>query len=409
MSDAPKDQKGPLAGIRILDLTSVVFGAYATQMLGDLGADIIKVESPQVPGENGGDILRWAGHPPKGAPDDLGPLYMTINRNKRSIALDLASPEGRSALLEVLEDCQVFVASVRADGLARLGLAYEDLKAARPDLIYVHGSGYGAGGPYAGEPAYDDLIQSASGLADLLPRTDGDPRPRLLPSLIADKVSGLFMSQAILAALFHRERTGEGQFVEVPMFECVTSFNLAEHLYGHVYDPPTGPYGYTRVANPSRKPFKTLDGYIGLLPYSNRQWSQFFEIAGWTETHSKDVRFNTPRARSLNAAVLYAQMEEVTAQRTTKDWLDLLKPLGIPVTPTNRLDDLLEDPHLVAVGFFETQIHPKAGPWRAMRPPLNFSATPASIRRHPPTLGEHTEEVLDEARARRSARSKASS
>jgi crotonobetainyl-CoA:carnitine CoA-transferase CaiB-like acyl-CoA transferase len=232
-----------------------------------------------------------------------------------------------------------------------------------------------------------------------LPRTDGDDRPRLLPSLIADKVSGLFMTQAVLAALFHRERTGEGQFVEVPMFECVTSFNLAEHLFGHVFDPPTGPYGYTRVINPHRKPFRTLDGHIGLLPYSDRHWRLFFEIAGWTETLGRDPRFSTQKARSANAETLYARVEEVTATRTTQAWLDLLKPLGIPVTPTNRLDDLLKDPHLEAVGLFETRTHPTAGTWRAMRSPLRFSKTPPSIRREPPSLGEQTEEILAEARA----------
>jgi crotonobetainyl-CoA:carnitine CoA-transferase CaiB-like acyl-CoA transferase len=399
MDAAATTGMGPLLGVRILDLTSVVFGAYATQMLGDLGAEVIKVESPRGAGESGGDIMRWAGPTPEGAPDDLGPIYMTINRNKRSAALDLAAPDGRAVLLKVLESCQVFVSSIRAEGLARLGLGYEDLRAARPDLVYVHGSGYGAEGPYAGEPAYDDLIQSASGLADLLPRTDGDDRPRLLPSLIADKVSGLFMTQAVLAALFHRERTGEGQFVEVPMFECVTSFNLAEHLFGHVFDPPTGPYGYTRVINPHRKPFRTLDGHIGLLPYSDRHWRLFFEIAGWTETLGRDPRFSTQKARSANAETLYARVEEVTATRTTQAWLDLLKPLGIPVTPTNRLDDLLKDPHLEAVGLFETRTHPTAGTWRAMRSPLRFSKTPPSIRREPPSLGEQTEEILAEARA----------
>ncbi len=251
---------GPLAGVRVVDLTSVVFGAYATQMLGDMGADVIKIETPAGPKGGGGDVMRWAGHPPEGAPAELGPIFMTINRNKRSMLLDLRKGEDAEALRRLIATADVFAASVRYDGLKRLGFDYDGVKAIRPDIVYAHGAGYGSAGPYAGEPAYDDLIQSACGLADLLPRADGDPRPRLIPALIADKVSGLFMTQAICAALYHRQRTGEGQFVEVPMLECLTSFTLAEHFYGHVYDPPTGPWAYTRIANPERKPFPTKDG-----------------------------------------------------------------------------------------------------------------------------------------------------
>src|SRR5580698_11463202 len=266
-----REATGPLKGVRILDMTSVVFGAYATQMLGDLGADVVKVEFPGGRRGGGGDIMRWAGHGQPGGPEDLGPIFMTINRNKRSVLLDLREESAMTALRKLIKSSDVFAMSVRYDGLKRLGLDYEAVKAIKPDIVYVHGAGYGSEGPYAGEPAYDDLIQSASGLADLLPRVDGDSTPRLLPSLIADKVSGHFMVQAVLAALFHHQRTGEGQFVEVPMLECITSFGLAEHFYGHVYDPPTGPWGYTRVANPQRKPFRTRDGYIGLLPYTDAQ------------------------------------------------------------------------------------------------------------------------------------------
>src|SRR5580692_3638132 len=215
---------GPLKGVRILDMTSVVFGAYATQMLGDLGADVIKVEFPGGRRGGGGDIMRWTGALP-----DLGPIYLTINRNKRSVLLDLREEKALRQLRRLIKTCDVFAASVRYEGLKRLGLDYESVKAIKPDIIYCHGAGYGAGGPYDGEPAYDDLIQASSGLADLLPRTDGDPTPRYLPTLAADKVAGLFMANAITAALLHRERTGEGQFVEVPMLECLVSFNLVEN------------------------------------------------------------------------------------------------------------------------------------------------------------------------------------
>ena len=391
---------GPLKGVRILDMTSVVFGAYATQMLGDLGADVVKVEFPGGRRGGGGDIMRWAGHGQPGGPEDLGPIFMTINRNKRSVLLDLREESSKAALRKLIERSDVFALSVRYDGLRRLGLDYETVKAIKPDIVYVHGAGYGAEGPYAGEPAYDDLIQSASGLADILPRVDGDPRPRLLPSLVADKVSGHFMAQAILAALFHHQRTGEGQFVEVPMLECITGFGLAEHLYGHVYDPPTGPLGYPRVANPERKPYATKDGYIGLLPYTDQQWDQFFAVAGWGDTFGKDPRFADYKTRVKYIRELYGLVEEVTRTRTTDEWLALLKPLSIPVVRMNRLDDLMTDPHLEAVGLFERYEHPDAGAYIAMRPAVKYAATPANIRRHPPRLGEHTEEVLGELEER---------
>ncbi|HEX4196612.1 MAG TPA: CoA transferase [Caulobacteraceae bacterium] len=391
---------GPLKGVRIVDLTSVVFGAYATQMLGDLGADVIKVEFPGGRRGAGGDIMRWAGGTPEGAPSDLGPIYMTINRNKRSILLDLREEKAAKALRKLVGTADVFTTSVRYEGMKRLGIDYDQVRAIKPDIVYVHGAGYGAGGPYAGEPAYDDLVQSASGFADLLGRTDGRPEPRLLPSLIADKVSGLFMTQAVLAALFHRQKTGEGQFVEVPMLECVTSFNLAEHFYGHVYDPPTGQWGYPRVVNPTRKPFPTKDGFIGLLPYTDQQWDQFFEIAGWKETIGADPRFADYRTRGQHVRELYGMVDQVTVTKTTDEWLALLKPLQIPVVKMNRMDDLMTDPHLEAVGFFQRYEHPEAGPYFGMKPPIAYAATPANVRRHPPRMGEHTDEILAELAGR---------
>ena len=387
---------GPLAGVRIVDLTSVVNGAYATQILADQGAEVIKLEDPGSGRGGGGDIMRWAGHVPEGAPREMGPIFLTINRNKRSVVLDLKDPKAQAALKRLIETADVFAASVRYDGLKRLGLAYEDVKAIKPDIVYVHAAGYGSDGPYAGEPAYDDLIQSASGLADVLPRTDGNPTPRILPTLVADKVSGLFMSQAITAGLLHKERTGQGQFIEVPMLECVTSFLLVEHLYDHTFEPPIGQWGYPRVVNPHRKPFKTADGYIGLLPYTDKQWDQFFAVAGWGDTVANDPRFNTYAARAKHTHELYGLVETVTGTKTTQEWLDLLKPMSIPVVRTNRLDDLETDPHLAAVGFFETYDHPECGAYVQMKPPVKFTGSPANIRRHPPKLGEHTEEVLAE-------------
>ncbi|HEX3915697.1 MAG TPA: CoA transferase [Caulobacteraceae bacterium] len=394
---------GPLKGIRILDMTGVVFGAYATQMLGDLGCDVIKVEFPGGRRGGGGDIMRWSGAVPKDCPPDLGPIYMTINRNKRSVLLDLREDKAARQLRRLIKTCDVFASSVRYDGLKRLGLDYDSVKQVRPDIVYCHGAGYGSAGPYAGEPAYDDLIQAGSGLADLLPRTDGNPEPRFMPTLLADKVSGLFMSNAITAALFHRQKTGEGQFVEVPMLECLVSFNLVENLFGHTFDPPTGQWSYTRSANPNRRPFPTSDGYIGLLPYTDAQWDQFFEVAGWGDTLSKDPRFSDFRTRAAHIGELYAMVGEVTSTRTTDEWLALLKPLNIPVVRMNRLDTLFDDPHLDAVGLFERHEHPEAGPYVAMRPPVTYSATPANIRRHPPRLGQHTDEVLAEVEAEETA------
>ena len=387
---------GPLSGIRVLDLTSVVNGAYGTQILADQGADVIKLEDPGGNRGNGGDIMRWAGHVPDGAPRDMGPVFLTINRNKRSVVLDLKKPSAQRIVKKLIESCDVFAASVRYDGLKRLGFAYEDVAAIKPDIVYVHAAGYGSDGPYAGEPAYDDLIQSASGCADVLPRTDGNPTPRILPTLVADKVSGLFLAQAVTAALLHKARTGEGQFVEVPMFECVTSFLLVEHLFGHTFEPPTGQWGYSRVVNPNRKPFKTKDGYIGLLPYTDKQWDQFFEVAGFGETIAKDPRFADYFTRSKHISELYGLVEQAAATKTTQEWLDVLKPLSIPVVKTNRLDDLPDDPHLKAVGFFERYDHPEIGAYNQMRPPVRFSKSPANIRRHPPRLGQHTDEILSE-------------
>ncbi|RAK67256.1 CaiB/BaiF CoA transferase family protein [Phenylobacterium kunshanense] len=387
---------GPLSGVRILDLTSVVNGAYGVQILADQGADVIKVEDPGSGRGEGGDIMRWAGHLPEGAPKGMGPIFLTINRNKRSIVLDMKQESAKRALRRLIKSCDVIASSIRYDGMKRLGLSYEDVAAIKPDIIFVHAAGYGSDGPYAGEPAYDDLIQSASGMADILPRTDGNPVPRILPTLVADKVSGLFFSQAVTAALLHKARTGEGQFVEVPMFECVTSFLLVEHLYDHTFAPPTGQWGYQRVINPNRKPFATKDGYIGLLPYTDRQWDQFFDAAGYGEQVKNDPRFADYSTRAKHTKELYGLIEQAAATKTTQEWLDILKPLSIPVVKTNGLADLDEDPHLKAVGFFETYEHPEVGTYRLMKPPVKFSKSPANIRRHPPKLGEHTDEILAE-------------
>jgi crotonobetainyl-CoA:carnitine CoA-transferase CaiB-like acyl-CoA transferase len=395
-----REATGPLKGIRILDLTSVVNGAYATQLLADQGAEVIKIEDPADGGRSGGgDITRWSGHPPPEAAPGMGPIFLTVNRNKRSAVLNLRDARHLGALKRLIKSCDALVASVRYEGLKRLGLSYEEVSLIRPDIVYAHAAGYGSEGPYGGDPAYDDLIQPQCGMADVLPRTYPGMAPTVLPTLAADKVSGLFLAQAVTAALLHRARTGEGQFVEVPMFECLTSFMMVEHMFDQVYDPPTGGFGYPRVINPFRKPFATRDGYIGLLPYTDRQWDQFFEAAGFGPAVSTDPRFSTFAARNAHIRELYALVEAAAATKTTQEWLDLLRPLSVPVARMNRLEELPEDPHLQAVGLFQRYEHPHVGAYRAVRPPVKFSKTPSSIHRHAPTLGEHTDEVLAEAEA----------
>lgn len=398
------ESRGPLKGVRIIDMTSVLFGSYATQQLGDLGADVIKVEFPEGERGVGGDVMRGAGTVPTPEVRDLGPIFMSLNRNKRSASLDLREPEQLDALKALIGDADVFTSTVRYEGLKRLGLGQEEMRARNPRLIYVHGSGFDSDGPFAGEPAYDDLIQAASGFADLLNRTDGNPELRYMPSLIADKIAGHFMTQAVLAALFHRERTGEGQFIEVPMLECVTSFNMIEHLFGHVYDPPTGPWSYIRVTNPHRRPHPTKDGHIGMLAYTMKQWRSLFALVGEEERFNADPRFCDYPTLSQHVHELYAWVGEITKTKTTDEWISLLKPLHIPIIRVNRLDQIMDDPQLQAVNLFQKYHHPDAGVYTLTRHPVKYSASPASMRRHPPRLGEHTEEILAEARALRKSK-----
>ncbi len=374
---------GPLAGVRIIDMSSVVLGPFATLVFGDLGAEVIKIETGR------GDIMRYAGASPTG---DLGPIYACLNRNKSSVTLDAKAPDGKAALAALLKSADVFFHNVRLAGMARLGFGYEAVKAINPGIVYVHCAGYGEGGPYSGRQAYDDLIQAASGFAHLSSMRDGSP-PAYAPSLVADKTVGLFAAYATLAALYHRERTGEGQFVQVPMLEAFTFFNMVENLYGETFLPGNGKVAYTRSVNASRKPYPTKDGHIALVPYSDEQWKTFFELGGRPGVFD-DPRFATYEARTEHVGELYALIEEVSATRTTGEWLVLLAEADIPAMRFNRMIDVLTDPHLAATGFFAERSHPQAGAYRSMRHPVHFSATPAGIRRDPPRLGADTETVL---------------
>jgi len=372
--------------VKILDLSTVVLGPYATQLLGDMGADVIKVEN------GAGDIMRHAG--PSPAPG-MGAIYMGCNRNKRAILLDLKTPDGIEALKRLVKQSDVFFTNVRMDGLKRLGLGYDELKKIREDLIYVHCAGYGAGGKQEGRPAYDDLIQAGSGIADLFHVRDGGP-PRYMPALMADKVSGLHAAYAVIAGLFARATKGQGQFIEAPMLEAFTAFNMVENLYGHTFIPPMAQMAYTRSSSPNRMPYPTKDGYIGIMPYSDIQWKTFFELGGRPEIMTTDPRFSTYNARTANIGALYQLVGEVAATKTTNEWLALLEEADIPAARCATLPEVLEDEHLRGTGFIHERQHPAGFPYIAFEHPVKFAGTPADIRREPPLLGEHTVEVLRE-------------
>ena len=374
---------GPLAGIKIVDMSTVVLGPFATLILADLGAEVIKVES------RSGDIMRHAGPAPY---PGMGAIYTTLNRNKKSVVIDAKTPEGKQAIEKLISDADVFFHNVRLKGAERLGLGYEDVKRLKSDIIYVHCAGFGKDGPYADLPAYDDLIQAASGFADMLRMRDGG-EPGYMPALVADKTVGLFAVYATLAALFHKERTGEGQFVQVPMFETFTFFHLMENLYGETWLPGRGQMAYTRSVNPNRKPYPTKDGYIGLVPYSDQQWQQFFAVGGQPQVFS-DPRFSTYEARTINIGALYQCIEDVAKTKTTAEWIEILQELEIPCMAFKTNEEVLNDPHLEAVGFFETVQHDLGSSYRQMKHPVSFSKTPADFRAHPPAFGADTEIIL---------------
>ena len=377
------ENTGPLKGVRIIDLTEFIFGPYATQTLGDMGAEIIKVENP------GGDRQRHSGK--YGKHDDMGSVYMALNRNKKSITLDLKDDAAREKLRALIPTAQVFIHNVRVDAMARLGFGYEEVSKLNPSIVYVHCVGYGSDGPYAGRQAFDDLVQAASGASDLLPRVDGNDDMRLLPSFVADKVSSLHATYAVLAALFHRERTGEGQFVEVPMLESFTHFLMVEHLYGASFEPHSGRIGHTPALANDRRPLKTKDGHIAIQPVSRAASAKFFELGGIPNAYESDRFVNAPKGSKV--AIYYEMLREAALTHTTDEWMKLGDEHRIPIMRANTLDEVLEDPHLKAVNFFQLRDHPTEGKWRAMKPPVKFSKTPSSIRLDPPRAGQDGEEV----------------
>jgi len=380
------NKDGLLSGIRVIDMTSVIFGPLATQMLGDLGADVIKVESPE------GDMIRQVqpAHTP-----GMGAAFLGANRNKRSITLDLKTEKDRAALLDLLDDADVFVSSVRPAALARLSLSPETLRERNPKLITLAAVGFGSDGPYRDKPAYDDSVQAVSGMAGLTTMCNPDNPPAYAPTIIADKLGGVTAAYAIMAALYHRERTGEAQHVEVPMFETLASFLLVEHMAAATFESEPQNFGYQRMLVPHRRPMKTADGYITLLPYTNAQWARFFKAVGRDDMLDHPWVTNLDE-RSRNIGGIYDMVAQIAPSRTTAQWVELTEQIDIPAMPARMLADLPQDPHLAATGFFQQIDHPTEGPIWTTKPPVKFSATPA---RHdiaaPPALGEHNPDILN--------------
>jgi len=375
---------GPLDGIRVLDLTTIILGPFATQILGDMGADVIKVEPPD------GDAVRVVGPAPG---QGRASVFLGSNRNKRSLVLDLKCEQGREALLRLAAGADVFVHNMRPQAVERLGLGYPRLREANARIVYCGAYGFRKTGPYAARPAYDDMIQAASGLAAL--QGAGGP-PRYVTSSICDKITAQAVAHAITLALLHRERRGVGQEVEVTMFETMVAFNMVEHLYGQSYVPPRTRAGYTRALSPHRRPFRTLDGYIGVLPYSDRQWRAVFEVAGRSELLD-DPRFADLASRHANIDALYELLAGILATRSSAEWLDDLDAGNVPAMAVLSCDELIDDPHLEAVGFWQLAEDPELGTLRLPGIPMQLSASPGAIRRLAPRLGEHSAEVLAEA------------
>lgn len=373
---------GPLDGVTILDMTMVGFGPYGTQILGDYGADVIKIEPPE------GDITR--GLAPLRNPG-MGPFFLNANRNKRSVVLDLKKPAARDALLKLAETADVLISSVRPAAMERLGLGYEDCCKANPKLIYVALVGFGQDGPYARRPAYDDIIQGMSGMAHMQGGRSGVPK--FINASICDKIGSQFCAHATIAALFARERTGEGQLVEVPMLESLVGFNMVEHAAGQTFEPPLGPAGYERVMVDYRRPYATQDGYVCVLPYNVKQWRAFFELMGKPEM-AGDPRVTDAKVRSEKIGELYEMVADCVNGWETEAVLAALQQADVPCGPATELGDLADDPHLNAVGLFQQFEHPTEGDITLIGPGVRFSKTPAGINRLPAALGEHTEEVL---------------
>jgi crotonobetainyl-CoA:carnitine CoA-transferase CaiB-like acyl-CoA transferase len=377
---------GPLKGIRVIDMTTVLMGPFATQTLGDYGADVIKIESLE------GDVTRLIGptrHP------GMGPVFLNTNRSKRSIALDLKKPAGRDVVLRLIASADVLVYNVRPQAMARLQLDYDAVAKVNPRLIYAGVFGFGQDGPYAAKPAYDDLIQGATALPALMAQT-GDGVPRYVPNALVDRIVGLTAVGAICASLVHRGQTGRGQRLDIPMFETMAGFVMGDHMGGLTYEPPLDKGGYARHLSRDRRPYKTSDGYICVIVYNDKQWENFFKATGRGDLRN-DPMFATFAGRASNIDTVYAELARILETRTTADWTELLENADVPVMPMHDLESILQDPHLVAADFFPVVDHPTEGRIRDMKVSATWSETPAEPTRLAPRLNEHGPDVLREA------------
>ncbi|GAA4327896.1 CoA transferase [Pigmentiphaga soli] len=384
MTSPANSPSGPLHGLRILDLSTVVMGPYASQILADLGADVIKLEPPS------GDQTRYY-KPQRGT--GMSGLFLSLHRNKRSAVLDLKTEEGREQLWRLAASCDVVLHNFRPKVAERLGAGYERLKAVNDRIIVCKAYGFGSGGADADKPAYDDVIQARSGLAAMFAKVQGTPQ--YVPAMICDKVVGQMIAIAILAACHQRAVRGIGAEVEVPMFESMVAFNLAENLASATFDPPLGEIGWARNVSPMRKPFRTLDGYVCLLPYSDRNWQDFLAYAGRPEI-AADPRYATLADRALNIDDLYRIVEAFAATRSSAELLEFCERRDIPAAPVLAMEALWADPHLEQVGMLLSADHPTQGRYRLWRSPIRFAGHDWQLRHHAPQLGEHTQEVLEE-------------
>lgn len=377
----------PLQGVRVIDMSTVLMGPVATQVLGDYGADVIKVEPVE------GDVMRHAG---AARSPRMGSMYLANGRNKRSVVLDIKQPAGLAAVLRLCEGADLFIHNVRPIAMARAGLGYADLRAVNPSIVYVAMVGYGSDGPYANQPAFDDIIQAGTGVSSLFMRAS-QTEPAFVPLTMADRITGLTAAHAAIAALFMRQRTGRGQAVEVPMFETMVQTVLGDHMGGQAFIPPAGDMGYERLLTAHRRPFRTLDGHIAATPYNDKQFRAFFAAIGRADELARNPLMTTQSQRARNYHEVYRQLADIFATRTTDEWLALCRTHEVPCMRVSAIDDLVDDPHLRSVGFFEEAEHPQEGRIRQMRPSTRWSTADVSIRRPPPRVGEHSLEVLREA------------
>jgi len=377
---------GALAGIRVIDLTTVVVGPTATLYLADYGADVIKIEPP------GGDLLRTLGGQSRSG--ELSGKFMHFNRNKRSLVLDLKQEAGRAALDRLLAAADVFIANIRPAALERLGLGAAALRARHPRLIVCNLMGFGRGGRYRDRPAYDTIIQGMSGVADCNRRAMGEPR--FVPMVFADHLVGLIAAQCIIAALFRRERTGAGEAIEVPMFENLAAFVLAEHMGDLTFVPPRGPSGDARVLDPLGKPVATKDGYICVSANTDAQAFALFDAIGRPEL-KHDPRFSSVKARLANVRAYFDIRAEGFRNRTTAEWVEILEKADVPAGPMHSLESLCDDAHLADVGFFREIDHPDEGRIIDTAFPNRLSAGDRDDRLPAPRLGGDSIAVLREA------------